>query len=442
MLVAMEPLAGRAKQARQTATVDFERVGPERDARLRAAFAEFESLPKRAQGSLDTFRAKNAAWLDDFSLFRALKHVHGEASWTTWPPRLRAREPRAIASAERDLRREMTYHAFVQHQFANQWQALRTEATANGIGLIGDLPLYLAHDSADVWSQPSLFELDRRGMPTAVAGVPPDYFSATGQRWGNPLYRWKRHERDGFAWWVRRLKSALDRFDAVRLDHFIGFRRYWEIEAGCPTAVNGAWRPGPGSGLFKALQRGLLGGTTPRKRLPFIAEDLGVAGADVLALRDEWKLPGTRVLQFAFGDDPAADSFLPHNYRRRAVVYTGTHDNDTTVGWFHGSPAASTRSRAAIAREQRAALRYLGASDDEDIHWRFVRAASASVADLAIFPLQDVLGLDSRARMNRPGTTDGNWAWRADESSLSKAVADRLGELTTAYGRAPRDSAP
>jgi 4-alpha-glucanotransferase len=274
-------------------------------------------------------------------------------------------------------------------------------------------------------------------MPTKVAGVPPDYFSATGQRWGNPLYAWERHVLDGFDWWVRRMRSALGCFDVIRLDHFIGFSRYWEIDASSRTAAVGQWRPGPGTHLFEALSRALF----PRggSKLPFIAEDLGVVGADVLALRDQWELPGTKVLQFAFGSDPSANSFLPHNYRRRAVVYTGTHDNDTTLGWCEGRGEGESRSEAEVDEERRAALRYLGVDDATEIHWKFMRAASASVASLTIFPLQDILGLGSQARMNRPGTTDGNWSWRADGAALTGELAHRLLELTRTYGRAPRE---
>jgi 4-alpha-glucanotransferase len=449
-LVAMDPLVNAglldhsdaiARHSNATKTKGLPQKARARETCLREAFLAFEARPRKTREGLAAFRAENAHWLDDFALFRALKSSRGEAAWTTWPASLRARDAGTLASARLELSREVAYQEFVQYQFSEQWRALRAAAHAQGIGLIGDVPLYVAHDSADVWSRQSLFRLDEQGLPSKVAGVPPDYFSATGQRWGNPLYAWKRHQEDGFDWWTRRMRATLDRFDVVRLDHFIGFRRYWEIDASSPTAALGRWRPGPGTRLFKALSRTTAGGAVRGKsKLPFIAEDLGVVGADVLALRDRWKLPGTKVLQFAFGSDPSAGSFLPHNYPRRAVVYTGTHDNDTTVGWYEGQATGEPRSRSAVERERRAALRYLGAPDATDIHWAFMRAASASVASLAIFPLQDVLGLDSRARMNRPGTTDGNWTWRADASALTGTLADRLADLTRTYGRSPLES--
>jgi 4-alpha-glucanotransferase len=447
MLVALEPLvnaglldrsAAANARPKAAARVDFERMSAGRDAHLHAAFDAFEALPKAARRGLERFRHDNDAWLDDFCLFRALKHAHGGGAWTGWPAPVRARQAHALKDARAALRREIAYEEFVQYQFAEQWSSLREQARSRGIGLIGDVPLYVAHDSADVWSRPHLFQLASDGMPSKVAGVPPDYFSKTGQRWGNPLYAWKRHEEEGFAWWTQRLRSALGRFDALRMDHFIGFCRYWEVLASSPTAANGRWRRGPGSRLFRAVRRGVGGGS----RLPLIAEDLGVTGPDVIALRDRWSLPGTKVLQFAFGDDPSAQSFLPHNFRRRAVVYTGTHDNDTTVGWYQAATSDGSRAAEALERERRAALRYVGGLDGEGIHWRFLRAAAASVANVAIFPLQDVLGLGSSARMNLPGTTDGNWAWRADASALTASLSGRLAALTRTYGRAAVAPAP
>jgi 4-alpha-glucanotransferase len=291
------------------------------------------------------------------------------------------------------------------------------------------VPIFVAHDSADVWQSPEAFRLDEAGEPTVVAGCPPDYFSATGQRWGNPLYRWRRMRDSGYAWWIERVRVTLRRFDAVRLDHFIGFQRYWEIPATEPTAVRGRWMKGPGADFFDALRRAL-------GHLPLIAEDLGEVTPAVYALRDRLRLPGIRILQFAFGNDRSASSFLPHNYPRRAVVYTGTHDNDTVVGWFHDRGGGdSTRTADEAARERETALRYLGTTGGE-INWDMIRAALASVASLALFPLQDVLGLGSDARMNRPGQADGNWTWRFEENALSSAVAERLASLTRTYGRA------
>ncbi len=281
-----------------------------------------------------------------------------------------------------------------------------------GIGLIGDLPLFVAHDSADVWAHRELFFLDQQGRPTVVAGVPPDYFSKTGQRWGNPLYRWDVIERTGFRFWKERFARVLSLFDAVRLDHFIGYVRYWEIPASEPTAQNGVWRPGPGAELFEAIGKAQL-----------IAEDLGAVTPEVTALRDRLGLPGIKVLQFAFGTDPQAASFLPHNYRRRSVAYTGTHDNDTTVGWFSKLNEA----------ERRAALDYLG-SEGREIHWEMIRSVWRSVANMAIAPMQDLLGLGSEARMNLPGTLQGNWEWRL-RAMPGADVQGRLGDLTRIHGR-------
>jgi 4-alpha-glucanotransferase len=406
----------------------------DRDKSLRAAFDAFGALSRPKRRGFRRFRDDNASWLDDYSLYRALKVAHGESSWTSWPAPLRDRKPRALAGARNDLTHELEYHAFVQFLFATQWSDLRRRARKAGVGLIGDMPLYVAHDSADVWAHPRLFSLDDAGAPKKIAGVPPDYFSATGQRWGNPLYAWEEHRKSEFRWWMERVKSALRRFDLVRLDHFIGYTRYWEIDAKAPTAADGKWLPGPGKHLFKVLRRSLS--RDPKAPLPFIAEDLGAVGKDVLSLRDRFRLPGTKVLQFAFGNDPSAGSFLPHNYHHCSVVYTGTHDNDTTVGWYRATPEHDPRTAAQIAIEQRACRRYLGLADGTDIHWHFIRAASASVASLAITPLQDLLGLDSRSRMNRPGTTEGNWSWRAPRGSLDDALADRLAAVTATYERA------
>jgi 4-alpha-glucanotransferase len=318
---------------------------------------------------------------------------------------------------------------FVQYAFDKQWGELRAYAAARGVGLIGDLPIFVAHDSADVWRAPGAFFLDEAGEPTVIAGCPPDYFSATGQRWGNPLYRWRRMKGSGYEWWIERLRVALRRFDVVRLDHFIGFQRYWEIPANEPTAIRGRWMKGPGATFFDAVERSLGG-------LPFIAEDLGEVTPAVYALRDRYRLPGIRILQFAFGDDRSAPSFLPHNYPRRAVVYTGTHDNDTVVGWFHDEGGGdSTRTAAQARREREAALRYLGTSGKE-IHWDMIRAALASVAALALFPLQVVLGLGSESRMNRPGQASGNWGWRFAGDALTPEITARLALLTRTYGRA------
>lgn len=317
------------------------------------------------------------------------------------------------------VRESAARRQFLQYLFARQWEKLRGYAVEKGIGLIGDVPIYVAHDSADVWSHQDLFQLGSDGRPTSVAGVPPDYFSADGQLWGNPLYRWDVLKERGFDWWVARLRQAAERFDAVRLDHFIGFQRYWEIPAAAKTAKEGRWVPGPGGELFEAVANALPG-------LELIAEDLGAVTPEVFALRERFDLPGLRVLQFAFGSDQQAESFLPHNYPRRCVAYAGTHDNDTTRGWFEASSRPDERERA---------LRYLQ-SDRREPHWDMLKAVLGSTADTAIVTAQDLLGLDASARMNLPGSSAGQWRWRLNSGQLDDSVAARLRSLTESSGRA------
>lgn len=408
--------------------VDFAKMSAHREHLLRLAHAAF--VRKENFSELEKFTKREAHWLDDFALFRALKKSHGGAAWTKWEAPLRDRDAKALARARFELEEEISFEKFVQWNFYSQWRTLRTHAKAKGVALIGDIPIFVAHDSADVWQHPENFFLDENGEPTVVAGVPPDYFSATGQRWGNPLYRWKRLKRSGYAWWVARFEAMLARFDAVRIDHFIGFQRYWRIPAKDTTAVNGKWMKGPSSDFFSAVRKKL-------GALPLIAEDLGAATPAVFRLRDEFELPGIKILQFAFGTDSNADTFLPHNYPRSAVVYTGTHDNDTTVGWFDDQGASGTRTPEQIEKERIAALRYLGAASGDEINWRMIRAAMSSVANLAIFPVQDVLGLGSEARMNRPGQSSGNWSWRLESGQLTKDHAERLASLASTYGRSP-----
>jgi 4-alpha-glucanotransferase len=394
---------------------------------LERAFQVWQSRPADRSG-YEAFVEANASWLPDYALFRALKRAHGEVQWTRWEPDLKRREPRALEEARSRHAQVIAFETFTQYLFDRQWGALRAHAAERGIGLVGDVPIFVAHDSADVWQRPDLFFLDEAGEPTVVAGCPPDYFSRMGQRWGNPLYRWKRLRRTGYAWWIERLRRTLARFDVLRLDHFIGFQRYWRIPSSCPTAVEGAWMKGPGAHFFRTAREAL-------GALPLIAEDLGAVTPAVFALRDRFRLPGIKILQFAFGDDPNAASFLPHNYSRRAVVYSGTHDNDTTVGWFHDQGGGwSTRTPAQTEAERAAALRYSGTSGQE-IHWDMIRLALASVADLAIVPVQDVLGLGTEARMNRPGTESGNWTWRLAPGALTPAHARRLRDLSETYGR-------
>lgn len=407
--------------------VNYAATSKYRLARLQEAFRRW-SEGTRERASFEAFREGQADWLDDYCLYKSIKEEQGQRPWVEWPAPLRCRDPSALAQARQDHRGAIEWHAFVQWIFDTQWKRLREHAALRGIALVGDLPIFVAHDSADVWAHQELFHLDASGALEVVAGVPPDYFSRTGQRWGNPLYRWGSQREALFRFWIRRFEKTLEQFDLLRLDHFIGFVRYWEIPAGEETAIHGVWREGPGVALFDALRR-VLG----LQQLPLIAEDLGAVTPEVIALRDRLGLPGTKVLQFAFGDDPQAPSFLPHNYPRLSVVYTGTHDNDTVAGWYRDPGGeASVRSSSQIAAERAHALRYLDPSN-QPFHWKMIRAAMASVARFAIFPLQDVLGLGSSARMNRPGTTNGNWEWRV--RTLPPDAGKRLAALTETFGR-------
>ncbi|WP_373047775.1 4-alpha-glucanotransferase [Vulgatibacter sp.] len=401
--------------------VDYERTRAFRRGQLRIAWGNFG---RAGRSAFRRFCEEQAGWLEDYVLYRTIKQLHGERSWVEWAPELRDRKPAALERVRREMADELAFHRFEQWLFEKQWAELRAHAAALGVGLVGDLPIFVAHDSADVWANRELFFLDEAGQPTVIAGVPPDYFSATGQRWGNPLYRWQRLRRGGYGWWVERFRQTLHRFDAVRLDHFIGFTRYWEIPADEPTAINGKWLPGPGAHFFRAVQKAL--GT---EELPLIAEDLGAVTPEVTALRDAFGMPGIRILQFAFGSDPQAPTFKPHHYPRNAAAYTGTHDNDTVVGWFHDpGGTGSNRTPAETEVERRYATRYLGCEAGE-IHWDMIRALLVSVANLVFVPLQDVLGLGSEARMNRPGTAEGNWEWRFTRRDLTNSLAARLQQL-------------
>jgi 4-alpha-glucanotransferase len=399
--------------------------------RLRKAFERF-----RARASAEDRRAyeeyahENGDWLQDFALFSALRAPGQEAAavrgsdspaWSSLEPGIRDREPAALSAAFGRVAEEVDFHRYLQFEFERQWRSLRKYCAERSIRLLGDLPMFVAYEGADVWAHPRLFFLDAEGRRTVVAGVPPDYFSQTGQRWGNPLYRWDEHAETSFAWFVSRVGRTLALFDAVRLDHFIGFHRYWEIPAESESATVGRFLPAPGAALLERLRTAFNG-------LPFLAEDLGLVTPEVHALAERFGLPGMRVLQFAFG---GGDQYLPHRYGSNCAVYTGTHDNDTAVGWFESlAPTAEGR------RERRRVLDYLGSSGRK-VHWDMIRVASMSVADLAIFPLQDLLGLGSRARMNVPGTVAGNWSWRCDAAELKPAVAEQMGKLTALYGRGP-----
>jgi 4-alpha-glucanotransferase len=401
-----------------------------RERALRAAFGRFRGDSGHPyRGALEAFRAEQKGWLEDFTLFAAVKQKSAGLSWTRWPEDLRDRAPAALARWRSELAESTAYHEFLQLLAYRQWLALRGYCNERGIGLIGDLPIYVDHESADVWTHPGLFFLDEARRPALVAGVPPDMFSATGQLWGNPLYRWDALKERGFEWWIERLRAELQLVDIVRLDHFIGFHRYWAVQAQAKTAQDGQFHPGPGPEFFVVAEKRLGG-------LPLIAEDLGVLTPEVEQLRDRFDLPGMRILQFAFDTGSADNTHLPHHYPRNCVVYTGTHDNDTTVGWFfQGHGAEAVRRRSDLRRDQAYALDYLG-TDPGDMHWSLVRLAFGSVANIAIVPVQDILGLGTEARMNFPGTPKGNWGWRMVEHTLTPQLADRLRRMTETFGRA------
>jgi 4-alpha-glucanotransferase len=397
--------------------VDYGAVIPFKLAALKKSFDRFKRVATNAQrAALASFRTEQRTWLADYALFAALKEQHGGANWNTWAPEIARREPAAVGEWGSRLSAQTEFHAYMQHQFFCQWTSLKRYANERGIQIIGDIPIFVAYDSADVWANREIFALNDEGHAIAVAGVPPDYFSATGQLWGNPLYRWDVLAGQGYRWWIERFRTTLTLVDIARLDHFRGFAAYWEVPANEETAINGRWAPGPGAALFEAV-RDALGG------LPIIAEDLGMITPDVEQLRDELGFPGMKVLQFAFGGDPD-DIYLPHNYQPHCVVYTGTHDNDTTLGWW----------RALQPHERHNVQRYLG-RDGADISWDFIRLALASVAELAIVPMQDALGLGSVARMNMPGQAGGNWGWRYTPDMLTNELVERLRDLTAVYGR-------
>lgn len=391
--------------------VDFDRIVTWKYGILREAHSRFD--PKAE--AFARFQDEERDWLDDYALYMAIKERHGGDPWWRWDASLARREPAAMKKAQRDLRDEVAFRKFLQHVFFRQWHAVRDAAAARGIRIMGDVPIYVAHDSADVWANRELFQIDDRGEPIVVAGVPPDYFSSTGQRWGNPIYRWDVLRETNYRWWITRIRTNLELADLVRLDHFRGFAAYWEVPASETTAVHGRWMPGPGAALFHAIQA-VLGD------LPLVAEDLGFITPEVDELRDTLGFPGMKILQFGFG---APDSpHLPHRFRPHTVVYTGTHDNDTAAGWFEH----------AQEHERELARAYLG-DDCTDIPWALIRTAYTSVAETAIVPVQDILGLGSDARMNRPGAGLDNWSWRLRSGSLTRAHAERLRRLAEITGR-------
>lgn len=396
---------------------DFARVAPYRMGRLHTAWRGFRARAGEAeQADLAHFCREHAHWLDDYALFMVLDAQHG-GPWSQWPEPLAQRDAQALAEVRSAQAHDVGFWQFVQWRFWVQWQRLRKHAHTQGVHIVGDAPIFVAQHSADVWAHADQFLLDAHHQPSVVAGVPPDYFSATGQRWGNPLYRWSAMADTGYQWWKDRLAHLLRQVDVVRLDHFRGFESYWEIPATEPTAIHGQWRPGPGLALFEALGQSL-------GPLPIIAEDLGLITDAVHQLRQACGLPGMRIAHFAFGDSPA-NPYLPHHFEPHTVAYTGTHDNNTTLGWWrHATPG-----------ERQAARHYLGPGMEHSPHWTLMRTLSQSVANTVIFPFQDVLGLDERHRMNTPGVALGCWEWRFDWSRVDHSPAEQLHAMAQAHGR-------
>jgi 4-alpha-glucanotransferase len=398
-------------------SVDF---GPVIEWKLKLLDRAFEHFKSSAAAPIRkeyaAFCKKNQQWLDDFALFMSIKEDQGGVSWDNWPVELRSRNVEALKKFAKEHTDAIEKHKLRQFLFYQQWDNVRAYAHEKEIQIIGDIPIFIAYDSADAWSHPELFYLNETGKPTVVAGVPPDYFSPTGQLWGNPLYRWEEHKKQNFSWWVERFRSVLKTVDIVRLDHFRGFAGYWEIPFGMPTAEVGRWVKGPGQDFFDAIKQQL-------GDLPIIAEDLGAITPDVVQLRDENALPGMKIFQFSFSSTPE-DPFLPHNYPRNCVAYTGTHDNDTSLGWYESAPEA----------EKDLCRRYLARSG-QDISWDLIRGVWSSVAMFSLCPLQDLLSLDTRARMNYPGRPSGNWGWRYRPDQINAALAERLKDLNFLYSR-------
>jgi 4-alpha-glucanotransferase len=397
--------------------------------RARLLAQTFDNVFPRLRSDPDftRFCRDEAFWLDDYCLFMAIKGEEQGAPWYLWPRGLRLRDPLDLEGARERLGFEILRERYFQYLFALHWENLRNYAAAQGVGLFGDVPIYVSLDSCDVWAHRELFELDDEGLPVYCAGAPPDYFSETGQMWGNPVYAWERHEKDGFAWWIRRMRHENRRFDVIRLDHFRGFCGFWQVPSCERTAENGVWVPGPGRKLFSALTRRI-------PDLNLVAEDLGVITSDVTALMQEFGFPGMKILQFAFSPDMGKNAYIPHNITRESVVYTGTHDNNTTRGWFAGELDAQGRGRVG---------RYAGYVVDEGgAAALLIRMALGSVARWCVIPMQDYLDLGGAGRMNIPGVAGGNWGWRMAPELLSAKLAQRMRALAETYGRLPESVSP
>ena len=412
--------------------VEFESVIPWKTAALGAAAKRFrDSASQEERRRFDEFCCANADWLEDYALFQSMKQLNPARIWNQWDEEIRDRDEPAMARLRQRLAEPITTQKFLQYVFFSQWDSLRAYCSERGVRIMGDLPIYMAHDSVDVWANRGCFQLDARGDPLVMAGVPPDYFSATGQLWGNPLYDWDALGRSHYDWWLKRFRAALKLFDVIRLDHFRGLEAFWEIPAGATTAQSGRWVKAPGRNLFQTLQVSL-------GPLPLVAENLGVITPEVESLRHEFGFPGMSVLQFAFGTDPQAPGFRPHNYVREMVAFTGTHDCDTTVGWWTSQGRGESTRTAEDMRAERAYTRRYLNTDGSHIHRDFIRALHASVANTVIIPLQDVLGLGSESRMNQPATLSGNWRWRVRREMLTRESASQLRTLTELYERTPR----
>ena len=376
----------------------------------------YSTMNSEQKKELEKFVADNRIWLEDYTLFIACSKANQRKPWNVWPAELAQRKPKAMKAFKKEHASEIEYQTWLQFEFFNQWYALKAYANEKGIRVVGDIPIFVDHNSADVWGNPSYFEVDKQGNRKLVAGVPPDYFSETGQLWGNPLYKLDELEKDNYSWWINRFRQMFDLYDAIRVDHFRGFDEYWEISADEKTAINGKWVKGPGKKLFKTIKKEL-------GELPIIAEDLGVMTSTVEDLRDSFNFPGMKILQFAFDSD-STNAFLPHNYSQNCVVYTGTHDNDTSLGWYKTAPDVEKHRAREYTR-----------SDGSDIHWELIRLGMLSVADQAIFPLQDFMNLGSDHRTNTPGTVKNNWQWRYSHEMLQQVDSHRIRYLAELSNR-------
>ncbi|XWN36640.1 MAG: 4-alpha-glucanotransferase [Balneola sp.] len=404
-------------ELRSDIEVDYEKSFKAKDLLFKIASDRFyKNLDGTEKKKFTAFKKQNKFWLDDYALFMACGLDRGMQPWNTWDSLLAQRDADAIKAAQKKYKKEIAHQKWLQFEFLNQWSELKKYANLQGVRVIGDIPIFVDHNSADVWANPKYFEVDKKGNRKLVAGVPPDYFSKTGQLWGNPLYKWKVLEEEGFSWWVERFKHMFSICDAIRVDHFRGFDAYWEVKASAKTAENGRWVKGPGEKLFDTILKNC-------GELPILAEDLGFVTEGVEKLRDKYNFPGMKIIQFAFDSD-SSNSFLPHNYSKNCVVYSGTHDNDTSIGWYNGAPEVEKHRARVYTR-----------STGNDINWEFIRLGMYSVADQAVFPLQDFMGLPTSHRTNIPGTSSGNWRWRYTKEMLTRVDKKRIRELVTDTNR-------